>query len=377
MKDTNGAVTSIATDNWKASNFAVSLLRIGCWEFVSRHEGDLVAKCYFAKHKLVWEVLEGGLKSEIEIQWSDIMALKASCPDNGPGTLTVVLARQPLFFGEIDPQPRKHTQWKAASDFTDGQASRHRQHFLQCPPGLLSKHFEKLIQCDTRLNVLSQQPEIVIDTPYFDVQASVIENPDEFVCIQLRIAEVSPVSCFPDGASPSISEISSLYFEPWDTASASLSKEAPSPSSVIDANAIEWNFNCTLSDTQRLKDLEQLEMPVLRPTMSMTDLVSHIGHHISEHVTSGSVPSDKISDFQNMLENIAQILLSDTQNVAASDESLMKKVNSLCCLLQDSAVSSSSQVEEESFWRDPFLGEKQNYIDLVTLCMRARFVMIL
>lgn len=50
-----------------------------------------MAKCYFAKHKLVWEVLEGGLKSKIEIQWSDIMALKANCPEDGPGTLSIVV----------------------------------------------------------------------------------------------------------------------------------------------------------------------------------------------------------------------------------------------------------------------------------------------
>lgn len=55
-----------------------------------------MAKCYFAKHKLVWEVLEGGLKSKIEIQWSDIMALKANCPDDGPGTLTVVVMSMSL-----------------------------------------------------------------------------------------------------------------------------------------------------------------------------------------------------------------------------------------------------------------------------------------
>lgn len=60
-------------------------------QYKSRYEGELVAKCYFAKHKLVWEVLEGGLKSKIEIQWSDIMALKANCPDKAPGTLTVVV----------------------------------------------------------------------------------------------------------------------------------------------------------------------------------------------------------------------------------------------------------------------------------------------
>ena len=117
---------------------------------MSRYEGDLVAKCYFAKHKLVWEVLEGGLKSKIEIQWSDITALKATCPENGQGTLDVAvslssgrhlfltsvlilrcflfmkLARPPLFFKETDPQPRKHTLWQATSDFTGGQASMHR-----------------------------------------------------------------------------------------------------------------------------------------------------------------------------------------------------------------------------------------------------------
>lgn len=53
-----------------------------------------MAKCYFAKHKLVWEVLDGGLKNKIEIQWSDIVAIKANFPDDGPETLDVVV----LFF---------------------------------------------------------------------------------------------------------------------------------------------------------------------------------------------------------------------------------------------------------------------------------------
>lgn len=58
-----------------------------------------MAKCYFAKHKLVWEILEGGLKSKIEIQWSDIMGLKASCPEDGPGSLTLVVRHKfPTYF---------------------------------------------------------------------------------------------------------------------------------------------------------------------------------------------------------------------------------------------------------------------------------------
>lgn len=50
-----------------------------------------MAKCYFAKHKLVWEVLDGGLKSKIEIQWSDICGLKMFCPENEPGTLEIAV----------------------------------------------------------------------------------------------------------------------------------------------------------------------------------------------------------------------------------------------------------------------------------------------
>lgn len=129
----------------------------------SRYEGDLVAKCYFAKRKLVWEVLDGGLKSKIEIQWSDIMDIKATYPDNSPGTLDIVvmpiwvtlflhinapqllfsdilcagflkLSRQPLFFRETNPQPRKHTLWQATSDFTGGQASMHRYNGFSITP---------------------------------------------------------------------------------------------------------------------------------------------------------------------------------------------------------------------------------------------------
>ena len=57
-----------------------------------------MAKCYFAKHKLVWEVLEQGLKSKIEIQWSDIVGLKANCPEDGPGTLTLVVQYSLMLF---------------------------------------------------------------------------------------------------------------------------------------------------------------------------------------------------------------------------------------------------------------------------------------
>lgn len=68
-------------------------------QYNSKYEGDLVAKCYFAKHKLVWEVLDGALKNKIEIQWSDIVAIKANYALEGSDTLEVVVAAHfPWFY---------------------------------------------------------------------------------------------------------------------------------------------------------------------------------------------------------------------------------------------------------------------------------------
>ncbi|KAG6521473.1 hypothetical protein ZIOFF_018594 [Zingiber officinale] len=83
-------------------------------------QAKTVAKCYFAKRKLVWEVLEGGLKSKVEFNWSNFTAIKAVFFEGDHGTLDI-LARPPLFFRATDPQPRKHTLWQATRDFTNGQ----------------------------------------------------------------------------------------------------------------------------------------------------------------------------------------------------------------------------------------------------------------
>ncbi|XP_068647268.1 uncharacterized protein [Aristolochia californica] len=346
------------TDKLKASNFPASLLRIGTWECVSRYEGDLVAKCYFAKHKLVWEVLEGGLKSKIEVQWSDITAIKAQCPDDGPGTLDIVLARQPLFFRETNPQPRKHTLWQATSDFTGGQASRHRRHFLQCPLGLLNKHFEKLIQCDPRLNLLSQQPEIILECPYFETRGSVFEDPDESKCHafdHLKHEYVSTFSGFRDSSSPSLAQPSPSITELRDPVSRGApepSKGAPSPSSVMDSQAMEGGNKEGEDLKESNTSWDQFKVPGLRPSMCMSDLVNHIGHCISEQMTSGNPffsPEGEGCRSRDMLDEITQYLLSDSLFSSAADEqSLMSRVNSLCSLLQkDAATIQHLQIKSE------------------------------
>ncbi|XP_022720141.1 uncharacterized protein LOC111277961 isoform X2 [Durio zibethinus] len=151
----------------KAENFPISLLKIGSWQRVSRNEGDLVAKFYFAKRKLVWEFLENALKSKIEIQWSDILSLKAVIQEDQSGTLEIELNQPPSFHHEIDPQPRKHTQWRMVSDFTGGQAPTFRRHYLEFPPGALEKPLEKLLRCDNRLFQLSRQGYPTLECPYF------------------------------------------------------------------------------------------------------------------------------------------------------------------------------------------------------------------
>ncbi|XP_057493361.1 uncharacterized protein LOC130778883 isoform X2 [Actinidia eriantha] len=151
----------------KATNFPAVLLKIGSWERFSRHEGDLVAKCYYAKKKIVWEVLEGALKSKIEIQLSDIETIRATILENKPGILEIELNQPPMFFRETSPQPRKHTLWQASSDFTSGQAPVCRRHYVKFPPGTLDKHYEKLLQCDKRLFELSKRPFPGFASPYF------------------------------------------------------------------------------------------------------------------------------------------------------------------------------------------------------------------
>ncbi|RVW21136.1 hypothetical protein CK203_109954 [Vitis vinifera] len=304
-KDPGKGNMALGTDKLKASNFPASLLRIGRWEYASRYEGDLVAKCYFAKHKLVWEVLEGGLKSKIEIQWSDIMALKANCPDDGPGTLNVVLARQPLFFRETNPQPRKHTLWQATADFTDGQASIHssRIHHLWLP------------------------------------------------------------GC----ASPTAAQSSSLKIEPRDPVGLGFRKFVPESlpqlsdllgsvmilMPMMDTRAMEGSRNCETDDLKRQRNWEQLKVPGLHPSISMSDLMNHIENRISEQMTSGNP-------------------------ALTSDEKSLSRVNSLCCLLQkDPGSVQNLQMNGEGCFEE--LDEKKDVQLNHTLnqCMRTRLQVIL
>jgi hypothetical protein len=104
------------------------------------------------------------------------------------------------------------------------------------------------------------------------------------------------------------------------------------------------------------RNWDHIKVPGLHPSMSMTDLMNHIGNRLSEQMTAGNPSaSANATECQDVLEDIAQYLLSDTQFTTASDEKgLMSRVNSLCCLLQKDGTSVQNlQAYGESFSQGP------------------------
>jgi len=141
----------------KPSNFTASKLQIGCWERNSAFSGDVVVKFYYIKKQIVWEVLELGLKSKMEINFSDITALEIQFGEDDKAVMIIDLIKPPRFFREINPQPKKNTMWTATSDFTRGQASTHKRHIANFGKQVLRKHYEKLLQSDLRIKQLTEQ----------------------------------------------------------------------------------------------------------------------------------------------------------------------------------------------------------------------------
>lgn len=94
---------------------------------------------------------------------------------------------------------------------------------------MLNKHYEKLIQCDSRLNFLSQQHDFVLNFPYFPPKPSVkdydISGTSGFNIPEMYIANMGSPSTLQTSSS-NILDSSSLGLYHQD-----MSKEAYSSSS--------------------------------------------------------------------------------------------------------------------------------------------------
>lgn len=102
--------------------------------------------------------------------------------------------------------------------------------------------------------------------------------------------------------------------------------------SVMDTHSTEEIRCFEGRSSKSVSQLDRIKVPGLLPSMSMSDLVSHI----TEQMTPDNpVFSGNKQHRRNILEDITQYLFSDSQLTSASEEqSLMSRVNSLCCLLQ-------------------------------------------
>ena len=118
----------------------------------------------------------------------------------------------------------------------------------------------------------------------------------------------------------------------------------------MDCRAIEGSSSSE-TDSKGPRNWDEIKVPGLRPSMSVSDFLGHIEHCLSEQVTSGQ-------EYQEMLEDIAQYLLNDNQVTAASDEkSLMSRVNSLCCLLQKDPPAVQNSHDDDSAVEGPDRGK--------------------
>ncbi|XP_042509838.1 uncharacterized protein LOC122085461 [Macadamia integrifolia] len=329
----------------KASNFPANFLRIGTWERVTIYEGDLVAKCYYAKRKLVWEVLERGLKSKIEIQWSDISAIRATFRKNEADILEIELCRAPMFFRETNPQPRKHTLWQTASDFTGGQAPIYRRHYVKFPEGTLERHYEKLLQCDNRLMNLSKKPFPPPHSPYF--YSNLYGYPDtSFSFNGHRL-----LSQFPHLSLPRPNAMLLHQLQNFDALRPPFTvNDSTSPMSVMDFPHIKENgitysrqqhqrapiWVQGISNGQNIysRKGEVGELPsILSTRQGIPPISQHEVYH--QHMPCGGQSTNNI-----LLSEIADQLLNDPFASALSDEQrVLAKVRSMDNLLDTSKES--------------------------------------
>lgn len=100
---------------------------------------------------------------------------------------------------------------------------------------MLNKHFDKLIQCDPRLKLLSQQPDIILDSPFFETKSSMFENPVDLESSDLDCPKDEYISSFqgfhcvrPPSSSQATSTVTEIRDEVYRTHEAAPSATASS-----------------------------------------------------------------------------------------------------------------------------------------------------
>ncbi|PIA61115.1 hypothetical protein AQUCO_00300558v1 [Aquilegia coerulea] len=320
----------------KAASFDAKLLKIGSWERHAIRELDLVAKCYYAKRKLVWEMLDNGLKSKIEVQWADISAIRATFRKNKTAVLEIELKNVPLFSREVNPQPRRHTNWQPSADFTGGQAPKYRRHYIEFEEGIFRSHYERILQCDKRLFMLSQQPFPSDRSPYFNLDMSGFR---EFSFEYSRPQpQYSSMMQFPQYVNPYVPFHQAQKFEPTPRLPITSYNNLASPISVMEFSPVEghgrnhsFGFRSTLNCGGNVK---------VRNDYMARGEHALLGHPVSLQcpVFSGNRLPRPLSSNSLLKDMADQLLNAPVPSTCADEQRLMARVNSMHNLLEVSTV---------------------------------------
>ncbi|KAG8649622.1 hypothetical protein MANES_08G111600v8 [Manihot esculenta] len=354
------------SEKLKASNFSALLLRIGNWERRSRNEGELVAKCYYAKRKLVWEFLERGLKSKIEIQWNDIIAMRANIQENQPGILELELNQPPTFHEETDPQPRKHTIWRPTSDFTGGQASIYRRHYVIFPSGSLDKHYEKLIQCDSKLYELCQKPFPSRKSPYFETKDCSFTNFS--LDYHPNSRDINLGSQFNFDIPPPL--VTTQQVQSYQQAPLPSFKETPSPISVMDFLHPDEHISNNVIENPRISIWGQGINNNLAPadafapsTASFIQVNPVVPYQDYNNPLSYNQGGDPYV-VHKMLNNLADHLFTDSKVEGYDEKYYMARVESLNALVN---LSQEEKPASEHISQHTFYGRETSSADDMVL----------
>lgn len=105
------------------------------------------------------------------------------------------------------------------------------------------------------------------------------------------------------------------------------------PVAVTDSQVSEENASGETDAPQ--SSGSQFKVPGFWPSMSISEFMNHLEHHISGPINLGHQPLHEDLLNKEKLEHLAQYLLNDSQSSPTADEkSLMSRVNSFCCLIQ-------------------------------------------
>ncbi|VVA93770.1 unnamed protein product [Arabis nemorensis] len=117
----------------RALNFSFTKITIGDWTQDTASSGDLMAKCFFGKRQLVWELL-------------------------------VELREPPKFFIEND-DPLADTKWIPIEYFTQNHPSSiDRRHELHFDPKVLETNINKIVTSDIFWSTLAPYPSLAEST---------------------------------------------------------------------------------------------------------------------------------------------------------------------------------------------------------------------